>query len=116
MSNEYSLMEDSVNEICRSLVEESHLWVIETFTMYKKWSNVEYWISNGSVTSIWVGSTRDQVFSYDQGNRISRALAICKQKQATVSQQKVIASMKKTPAVVNADKVSVFDQIKRWFK
>lgn len=88
-------MEEAVEQICWSLVNESHLWVFETFTFHKKGTNIEYWCSAGTSESI--TETRDvslsKVFSYEQGVRIKKAYDIARENQASVKQQEIIEAM-----------------------
>lgn len=94
-----SLMDETVKEICNSMLNAPDRWRVETYTLLDLRSGVKYWISNIGlgkpvITSIWNGHSRDEVFSYEQGRLIYQAYSKMKDHKASVAQQKVIDSIK----------------------
>lgn len=84
-----------VEQMCYSLENESHLWEIETCTMKKTGTNIEYWISkNCYVTETWTDGISNKVFSAEQGKRIKESLDIARSKTATMQQRKLLGSIK----------------------
>lgn len=93
--SQYAVMEETVNKICKSLTEDPHSWKFETCTFKKKGTNIEYWSTlDGPIVDVWLGSGRNQVFSTEQGERIRKAYIIARERQASVLQEQVMASMK----------------------
>ena len=95
--SQFDIMNDAVGEICKSLVEEPHPWEFGSCTFKHKRANIEYWgdSSNPSITHVWTGRTRSQVFSDKQGKKIAEAYKKARELQADVDQQKVISAMNK---------------------
>ena len=95
--SQFDIMNDVVEEICKSLVEEPHQWEFGSCTFKHKRANVEYWGDslNPSITNIWCGHSQNQVFSTQQGKKISEAYKKAREVQADVDQQKVISAMSK---------------------
>ena len=95
--SQFDIMNDVVDEICKSLVEEPHQWEFNTYTFKHKRTKVEYWgdMSNHSITNIWNGHSQNQVFSDEQGIKIAEAYKNARNQQADLAQQKVISSMSK---------------------
>lgn len=109
---EFKYMEDTVNKICESLINEPHLWVFETNKFTKENSGVWFWsslVNSESITQTWDGASVSTVFSYEQGERIKEAYDIARQKQASVKQQKIIEAM------MNKEKESE-QTTKRWWE
>lgn len=95
--SQFDIMNDTVKEICKSLVEEPHQWEFGSCTFKHKRSNIEYWgdMSSPSITHVWTGRTRNRVFSDEQGRKIAEAYKNARNHQADVDQQKVISAMSK---------------------
>ena len=95
--SQFDIMNDVVEEICKSLVEEPHQWEFGSCTFKHKRSNVEYWgdMANPSITNIWCGHSQNQVFSVEQGRKIAEAYKNARKLQADLAQQKVISAMSK---------------------
>lgn len=95
--SQFDIMNDTVDEICKSLVEEPHQWEFGSCTFKHKLANIEYWgdASSSSITHVWAGYTRSQVFSTQQGEKIAEAYKKAREVQGDVDQQKVISSMSK---------------------
>lgn len=95
--SQFDIMNDAVDEICKSLVEEPHQWDFGPCSFKHKRSNVEYWCdaSTHSITHVWTGWTRNRVFSDEQGRKIAGAYKNARNQQADVEQQKVISDMNK---------------------
>lgn len=89
----YEIMDEVVDKICYSLVNESQNWVFTTYTFYNK-SNpkIEYWsYAVKSITETYSSSSKcDKVFSHTQGQKIYNAYLKARETQATLAQQKVI--------------------------
>ena len=94
---QFDIMNDVVDEICKSLVEEPHQWEFDACTFKHKRANVEYWVgaSNHSITHIWTGHSRHRVFSDEQGRKIAEAYKKSRKAHADSAQLKVISSMSK---------------------
>lgn len=108
-------MDKAVDEICRSLEEESHKWEITTWTIRKYNTKTEYWIGlGGPITEIWNGSNRDKVFTWEQGTRIRSALKLCESKQASVSQQRILDEMAPRVEQPTDQQKSLWDKVKEW--
>lgn len=100
-----SLMDETVKEICTSMLDEPNRWRIETVTMVDTRSGVRYWLNHSfigepAITSIWNGYSRDEVFSYEQGKLIYQAYCKMKDHKASVAQQRVIDSIKPKPSFI----------------
>ena len=95
--SQFDIMNDTVEEICKSLVEEPHKWEFNRFTFKHKRAKVEYLGCTGSqsITTIWNGSSQNQVFSDEQGRKIAVAYKKARKLQAEAAQLKVISSMSK---------------------
>lgn len=95
--SQFDIMNDAVDEICKSLVEEPHKWEFNKFTFKHKRVKVEYWgdMSSHSITHIWMGREISQVFSDEQGRKIAAAYKKARQLQAEAAQLKVLSSMDK---------------------
>lgn len=93
---ETHFMDSAVDKLCKSLMEEPHLWRFETYTFNKRGDSMQYWggTGEGPIMTIWNGSSQDTVSSYEQGKRIRRAYNVAREKQASVAQQKVIDSLR----------------------
>lgn len=95
---EFDYMWDAVNEICRSLEEEPHKWIFETYTFKKKWCRTEYWIGFGtSFTEIWNGRTTSRAFSHEQGKKIFKSYNMARQSQADAAQKSIIEEVLAKP-------------------
>ena len=94
---QFDIMNDVVEEICKSLVEEPHRWEFDACTFKHKRANVEYWgdIATRSITHIWSGHGRHRVFSDEQGGKIAEAYKKARKVHADSAQLKVISSMSK---------------------
>lgn len=95
--SQFDIMNDTVEEICKSLVEEPHQWEFSTYTFKHKRAKVEYWgcTDSQSITNIWNGRSQNQVFSDEQGRKIAAAYKKARKLQADDAQLKVISSMDK---------------------
>jgi hypothetical protein len=95
---DYSVMDETVEKLCDSLINNSHEWVFETFTFYsiKCKPKIEYWsaIADKSITQVYFGGSRETVFSEKQGEKIYLAYVLAKNKQASLKQQQIIQSFK----------------------
>lgn len=89
---EYKHMDKIVNEICDSLINESKQWEIDVFTFNHKtkFNKTKFWISRPH--SARTNAIEEQIFSWEQGQKIAKAFNICKEKIASVSQQKLLNS------------------------
>ena len=98
--SQFDIMNDTVEEICKSLVEEPHKWEFNRFTFKHKRAKVEYLGCTGSqsITTIWNGSSQNQVFSDEQGRKIAAAYKKARQLQGGADQQRVISAMNKLKA------------------
>lgn len=108
---DFKYMDDVVDAICKSLIEESSRWQFNVHTFHKKGSGTKYWCASGSydsITQTWNGHTTTQVFSYEQGEKIKEAYDIAREKQASVAQQKILNEY----AVIEKD----VDESKSWWK
>jgi hypothetical protein len=96
--NKYSAMEDTVNEICRSLREEPLDWTFESNTFYyDKKPNIEYWYGMyNQCTELWRHG-RHQVFSEEQGRRIYESIKVARLYQQDVNQKMVMEAMGTAP-------------------
>lgn len=91
----YEIMDEVVDKLCYSLVNETEQWVFATFTFHNKKSpTVRYWshTNSQSITETFDSKTSNKVFSHDQGKRIYNAYLKALEKKSTVAQQKVIDS------------------------
>lgn len=97
---DFEYMNDAVDALCNSLIEEPEKWLFETHTFRKIGSDLKYWGSSwdSSIVSTWNGSSRDIVFSYEQGQRIRIAYDTARAKQASCAQSKVIKDFQKLVA------------------
>ena len=95
--SQFDIMNDVVEEICKSLVEEPHQWEFGPWAFKHKLANIEYWgdMSSPSITNIWCGHSQNQVFSVEQGRKVAEAYKKAREVQADVDQQKVISAMSK---------------------
>ena len=95
--SQFDIMNDVVDEICKSLVEEPHQWEFGTCTFKHKRANIEYWgdMSKHSITNICNGRSQNQVFSDEQCRKIAEEYKTARKLQADSAQQKVISSMSK---------------------
>ena len=95
--SQFDVMNDTVEAICKSLVEEPQQWEFSTYTFKHKRSKVEYWgdMRHHSITNIWNGRSQNQVFSDEQGRKIAEAYKKARKLQADAAQLKVISSMDK---------------------
>lgn len=95
----YELMDEVVDKLCYSLVNETEQWVFAAFTFHNKKSpSVRYWLQTGSqsVTETFDSKTSNKVFSHEQGKKIYNAYLKALEKKSIVAQQKVIDSFKTT--------------------
>ncbi len=102
-----SVMDGVVKEICESMLNNPNRWRIETYTIKDKQSGVEYWIDNGwqgSITHIWNGRSRDEVFTEEQGHLVYEAYIRMKEYKASAAQEKVLASFKVKSKEVTSQK------------
>ena len=88
-------MEETVDKICKSLLNEPHQWVIGSPTFHKKGTDLEIQhdtvclFKDTEITRIWNGHSFEVVFSYEQGKKLRRAFNFARDKQASCSQQKL---------------------------
>lgn len=93
--SKFEFMQPAVDEICRSLREEPHMWELShkqfkkkgTNTVFQDWSDIR---GLCSVQEIWTGVTWIKVFDVEQGLEIARAHAYARSVQASKEQQAVI--------------------------
>lgn len=100
MSN---LMDETVKEICDSMLNNPNRWLITTHTLDDCVSGVKYWIdpyNDESITQIWNGSSRDTVFTKEQGKLIRNAFFEMRKYKASEAQLKVMESMKPKPLYI----------------
>lgn len=97
MTSEYEYMQETVDEICRSLIENPEDWVFTTHTFNKKGSDVEYWDSSShyAITCTWDGYNTNTVFSVKQGRIIREAYMKAREKQASNAQLQVVRDIEK---------------------
>lgn len=98
MSN---LMDETVKEICDSMLNNPNRWLITTYTVDDCVSGVKYWIASRndySITQIWNGSSRDTVFTEEQGKLIGNAFFEMRKYKASEAQLKVMKSMEPKPS------------------
>ena len=95
--SQFDIMNDVVDEICKSLIEEPHQWEFDACTFKHKRSKVKYWgdMSDDFITYIWNGYSLNRVFSDEQGRKIAEAYKKARKVQADLAQQKVISDMNK---------------------
>lgn len=95
--SKFDIMNDTVEAICKSLVEEPQQWEFRTYTFKHKRAKVEYWgdMSSRSITHVWTGRDRSQVFSNEQGRKIAAAYKKARELLADSTQLKVISDMSK---------------------
>ena len=95
--SQFDIMENTVNKLCESLINEPHNWVFETCHFHHK-SNptLKYWISfsDAPITEHWNGQTTHAVFSKDQGKLIRQAYKKARTVVADKTQQAIINSFK----------------------
>lgn len=96
MQEDYSLMDEAVNEICKSLIVEPWRWQDTTYTLKDKYKGTQYWKNNYRevFTRVWNGHSTEKVFSVQQGKEIQEAYLIFKQNNASVTQQAILNSFK----------------------
>jgi hypothetical protein len=83
-------MQETVDEICKSLSTEPEKWVFDTNTFHhkNKFGKQEFW-DDSAITKLWTGNTTEVVFSYNQGKQIKEAYKKARQSQASTLQNKL---------------------------
>lgn len=96
-------MEDVVNEICKSMREDTKRWLISTYTVEDRVGGVRYWIgySPSGIDSIWTGSTVEKVFSDEQAYRILEAFKDLREIKESEAQKKILSSFKPAAIALN---------------
>jgi len=98
--DEFSFMQETVDSICKSLVEDFNKWIIDSSTFHKIGTDVKLQhnyvclFKDPAITCIWNGSSYEKVFSEDQGKQIRKAFNFARDKQASISQKKLINTFK----------------------
>lgn len=96
--DKYSAMEDTVNEICRSLREQPLDWTFKAHTFYyDKKPQVEYWYGIYNQCTDLYRSGCHQVFSEVQGRRIYESIKVARLYQQDVNQQMIMKAMGTNP-------------------
>ena len=89
--NNYAYMEDAVNELCHAMENDPERFHVSTHTMTDGNTGIQYWISDyGSITSTWSGSSRNVVFSGDQGKRLQESFQKMRASHASAAQQRIL--------------------------
>lgn len=104
-----SVMDSVVKEICESMLNNPNRWRIETHILKDLHSGVQYWISSihweyPTITHVWNGHSRDEVFTEEQGHLIYEAYIHMKDYKASAAQEKVLASFKVKSKEVTSQK------------
>ena len=94
---DYTYMQSTVDEICRSLREEPFDWIFETHTFRKKGSRIEFWLGLGDYITEIRGSHNDEVFSGTQGEQIHQAYVEAREIVANAAQKRVINEFLNNP-------------------
>lgn len=89
------VMDETVKEICNSMVNNPNRWEISTYTLNDKVYGLRYWLDDTTITKTWNGRSCDVVFSYEQGKEIFSSYKLMREHKATNAQQKVIKSFNK---------------------
>lgn len=119
----FEFMEDAVNDICDNLENNPDRFNITTYCLVDKKTGIEYWVSGGSrgcITQIWNGSSRDTVFSTEQGQRIAQAFSRMTETKANFAQQEILNKIRReartsTDVVVVDVKFTRLQRIKNWW-
>lgn len=114
--NEFSFMDETVEKICKSLIEEPHVWVFRGLTFYSSRSavKIEYWSSNPAL--IWSGTDTARIFSSQQGSRIEQAMKIAQRSQASELQKKVIQSVVQNESETHTGDYHIWNRIKKFMQ
>lgn len=91
-----NLMDETVKEICESMLNNPSRWEISTYTLNDLVCGLRYWLDDSSITKTWNGRSCDKVFTYEQGKVIFAAYSSMKEHKATLAQDKVIRSFNKS--------------------
>lgn len=76
---DYDFMESAVKNICDSLINNIDEWEFNKGTFKKKGTNINFIYDAFEltpITTVWNGTCFDQVFSKEQGERITKAYNI----------------------------------------
>ena len=94
---DFEYMNDAVDALCKSLIEEPENWVFSTYTFQKQGSNIRYWDEQlcRAITETWNGGSLNKVFSVEQGHKIRDAYQVARIKQASCAQNQVLEELKK---------------------
>ncbi len=115
---EFAFMEEAVSDICDSLENDPNRWTIGTHTLTDNKTGILYWISGtygttGAITETWNGSSKNTVFSYEQGKRIRASFDIMRRTKANQAQLKVLRATRKNITDVKFKEIG---ERKPWFE
>lgn len=115
----YSLMDEAVEKLCKSLREEPKMWVFKALDFYHRDSpSVQYWHHYYYITLISSGCITEQVFSTKQGQIIRDAVDFARNVQASEAQKRIIESLNRVDlakeVVVTGTLVEVLNKQSVW--
>lgn len=91
---DFSGMDLVVDKLCESMKNNPEQWTICTCTVDHKISGIKYWIGlTDTITEIWNGTSREEVFSKEQGDKLYAAVVEMKEKNGSEAQKKIINSV-----------------------
>jgi hypothetical protein len=95
---EFKFMQETVDMICKSMVEDHSRWKVGTYTVTDRNKGVEYWTatSGGPITEVWKYSSAEAVFSTEQGWQFRGAYDKMREIKASQRQQEVLDTFKRT--------------------
>lgn len=89
---DFSIMDTAVDKLCESMKNTPEDWTIETFYVYHKVSDIKYWIGlTETITEVWNGSSREEVFNKEQGDKLYSAMIAMKERNGSETQKKIIS-------------------------
>jgi len=92
--NDFSSMDLAVDKLCQSMKNTPEQWTISTYHVDHKISGIKYWFGlTDTITEIWNGDSREEVFSREQGDKLYSAMIAMKQKNGSEDQKKIINSI-----------------------
>lgn len=101
----FEFMDDTVDELCRSMGDDPNRWVIDIYTLNDTKTHLKYWIgayasNDRAITEIENGRSNHRVFSDKQGKRLWDAYEKLRETKANAAQRRVLDAMGKVEGKV----------------